>query len=182
VIQTLSAPVTRFDGSAKPVQPSGPLDFSSVSKQSSTGGSFTSNAGFPVMVVDSPQPALMVFKGVSDQYVEANKTQVSFSLPADAFAHSDQSQKVELEAKQANGKPLPNWVMFNPQSGTFTVNPPDDYRGEMRLKVTARDTQGREAIALFRFHVGDQKSAAQPGPKGITEQLRQAAKRPAKGG
>ena len=138
---------------------------------------YTSRAGFTVVVIESPQPRLSLYRGVSDQYADAGAAS-SFAIPFDAFAHSDPNERILLSAGLANGKSLPRWVHFDPQSGKFEIEAPDGYNGELMIKVIARDTQGREASALFRFSVGERKGVERNGRASLSEQLRQAGQRP----
>ena len=55
-------------------------------------------------------------------------------------------------------------------------------RGELRVKIIARDMDGREAAALFRVNVGEGRVAgdaakATAGKPGLSQQLRAPAKR-----
>ncbi|GAB6390181.1 VCBS domain-containing protein [Stutzerimonas marianensis] len=134
---------------------------------------YTSSSGFQVVVIEAPQPRLSLYRGVSDQYADAG-TETSFAVPYDAFAHSDPNERILLSAGLANGQGLPGWVRFDPQSGKFEIEAPAGYRGDLMVKVVARDTQGREATLLFRFTVGDRKATERGGRAGLSEQLRQA--------
>ena len=134
---------------------------------------YTSSSGFQVVVIEAPQPRLSLYRGVSDQYADAG-TETSFAVPYDAFAHSDPNERILLSAGLANGQGLPGWVSFDAQSGKFEIEAPAGYRGDLMVKVVARDSQGREATLLFRFTVGDRKATERGGRAGLSEQLRQA--------
>ncbi len=134
---------------------------------------YTSSSGFQVVVIEAPQPRLSLYRGVSDQYADAG-TETSFAVPYDAFAHSDPNERIILSAGLANGQGLPGWVRFDAQSGKFEIEAPAGYRGDLMVKVVARDSQGREATLLFRFTVGDRKATERGGRAGLSEQLRQA--------
>ncbi|MHA6640168.1 VCBS domain-containing protein [Stutzerimonas frequens] len=137
------------------------------------GDLYTQRSGFQIVVIESPQPRLTLYHGISDQYADAGATS-SFSVPYDAFAHTDPNERILLSATQANGQPLPGWVRFDPQSGKFELVAPSGYRGELTIKVVARDSQGREASALFRFSVGERR-ASEAGRAGLSDLLRKAA-------
>ncbi|MCM2330977.1 MAG: VCBS domain-containing protein, partial [Pseudomonas sagittaria] len=140
---------------------------------------YTSNSGFRVVVMDAPEPTLAIYRGMGDQYADAGAAS-SFSIPYDAFVHSDPQARVVLAAMQANGEQLPDWVVFNPLTGKFEVRAPAGFRGDVAVKVVARDSQGREVSALFRISVGEKPSTTTGnGRAGLSEQLRMAAKRPA---
>ena len=141
----------------------------------------TSDAGFPVVVVEGTTPRLTVNSGITDQFVESNAL-TRFALPFDAFAHTKSDAVISLQAKLADGSNLPSWVQFDAQSGTFQVNPPADFNGELKIMVIARDAEGREATAPFRFFVGQDKDKGKPQAQGrlsLSEQIKLAGKRPA---
>ena len=76
----------------------------------------------------------------------------SFTLPKDTFKHADPKASVTLEARQADGKPLPEWLKFNAATGRFTGRAPKGMK-EFELRVTARDSSGGEAVTkiVLRF-------------------------------
>ncbi|MCQ4316480.1 tandem-95 repeat protein [Stutzerimonas zhaodongensis] len=157
-----------------------------MNSRSSFSDVYTQRAGFRILVIEAPQPRLSQYHGVADQYADAG-IQTSFSVPYDAFAHTDPNERILLSATQANGQPLPAWVRFDPQSGKFELKSPANYRGEITIKVVARDSQGREASSLFRFNVGDRKTSDASdasdasGRTTLSDQLRQAVgQRPVK--
>jgi hypothetical protein len=136
---------------------------------------------FPVVVVSSTPSAgdgLMVNRGMSDQAVASSGT-TTISVPADAFAHTSPNAVVELSAQQANGRPLPNWVSFDAAHGKFVVKAPPGVKGELTIKVIARDAQGHEAVSTFKIHVGakrpGQASLDHSGRAGLTAQIHEAA-------
>jgi hypothetical protein len=141
---------------------------------------YTRSEGFRTVVAKADEPALVLFRGVPDQYTESG-SRLSVTIPADAFAHTQPKEVVRLAATQADGRPLPSWVTFNTQTGQFTGEVPPGTVGELRIKVIARDMQGREATALFRVNVGNLKQEGKPnaatpqGKTGLSEQLRRHA-------
>ncbi len=138
---------------------------------------YTSGNGYRVVVIDAPEPSLKVYNGVTDQFTEAGAN-ASFTLPYDAFVHTNTNEQIALIATLADGQNLPQWLAFDSSTGKFTSNAPENFRGELRIKVTARDGQGKEAVALFRVHVGD-KQPGSSGRSSLSDQLRMAAKPPA---
>ena len=139
------------------------------------GDVYTSRAGFPIVVIEAAQPTLAIYRGVTDQYADAGSS-TSFSVPYDAFAHTDPSEKIVLSASLANGEQLPDWLVFNPQSGKFELKAPAGERGDLTVKVVARDSKGREVSVLFRITLGERK-AASDGRASLSDQLRLAGKR-----
>jgi hypothetical protein len=151
------------------------------------GEALTSSAGFRAVVMEAEQPALLAFRGITDQFVEGNRT-TTFNLPADAFVHTRPEAVLTLGARLTDGQDLPAWIRFDAQAGTFTVTPPPGFAAVLEIRITARDNEGREAAALFKFNVGQGASvlepASAPAPagdtprpqsrSGLSEQIRQA--------
>jgi hypothetical protein len=127
------------------------------------------------VVSEAPTPNLSVFRGITDQFIDGNKP-ASFSLPADAFVHTKADASILLTAKLVDGQDLPAWIRFDPRSGTFQINPPPGLVEELRINVTARDGEGREASSIFRFFIGDGK-AKPVGRPSLSEQINLAVKR-----
>ncbi|MES2977700.1 MAG: putative Ig domain-containing protein [Pseudomonadota bacterium] len=134
----------------------------------------TRSDGFQVAVVEGTTPRLVVFQTIADQFIERDKP-VRFSLPYDAFVHTNADATVTLEATMADGTRLPEWILFDARSGTFTVNVPSNAEDEMQIKVTARDNEGREAFTLFRVSV--KEKAISSGRSSMADQIRLATKR-----
>jgi hypothetical protein len=131
---------------------------------------------------------LVLNRGITDQVVQsAGRSEIS--VPPDAFAHTNPNASVQLAAQQANGQPLPNWVAFDGRSGKFIVEPPPGVKGELTVKVVARDSEGHEVASIFKIRVGTGQGQEQgrgqgqqtqqrpaPGRAGLSEQLRVAAR------
>jgi hypothetical protein len=143
---------------------------------------YTRSEGFRTVVAKANEPALVLFQGVPDQFVESG-THLSLTVPADAFAHTQPKAVVRLAAQMADGRPLPSWISFNGQTGQFVGDAPPGLRGELRVKIIARDMDGREAVALFRVNVGQARLAADSakipaGKPSLSQQLQAAGNRP----
>jgi hypothetical protein len=132
-----------------------------------------STGGFQVVVVSRPAgggDALVVNAPVRDSVI-AEGSRISVTVPADAFAHTRADAQVTLAATRANGAALPGWMIFNPRTGTFEGTPPPGFKGEVVVKVVARDNQGREAVQTFKIVVGaaGQGNVAPTGERGQGE-------------
>jgi ELWxxDGT repeat protein len=92
----------------------------------------------------------------------AEGTRIVVTIPTDAFAATRLDVAVSLTATQADGGALPGWMTFNPQTGTFEGTPPLGFKGEVVVRVVARDQDGHEAVQTFKITVGeaDQGQAA----------------------
>jgi hypothetical protein len=122
-------------------------------------------------------PSLTVTNQIPEQYVDSG-ARTKFAIPSDAFAHSDPTEVLQLSAMQANGQPLPGWIRFDASSGTFQVDAPAGYAGELRLMIRARDSKGNEVSSIFRFNVGKKREAErQPASRpSLSEQLKQTGR------
>ena len=152
------------------------LDFATVLRGAELSDVYTRSEGFRTVVAKSDEPALVLFQGVPDQFVDAD-ARLSMTIPADAFAHTQPKAIVRLAAVLQDGRPLPTWVQFNGQTGQFTGEVPKGLTGELRIKLIARDLTGREAVALFRINVGETRTAgeaASSGKAGLSERLGKA--------
>jgi hypothetical protein len=157
----------------------------------------TQGGGSSFQVVVAPSSGLggeglVLNRGISDQVVQS-ASRVEISIPPDAFAHTNPNASVQLSAQQANGQPLPNWMAFDGRSGKFIVDAPPGVRGEVSIKVVARDSEGHEVVSVFKVRVGtqaqgqgsgqgQQPSRQAPGRASLSEQLHVAARHAHGGG
>ncbi|MES1264687.1 MAG: putative Ig domain-containing protein, partial [Variovorax sp.] len=122
--------------------------------------------GFPVAWVSAADAALnaqssafgvtehrlFVFHGIPNNQLEHNGPS-ELRIPSDAFAHTDPVAVVLLEARLADGRPLPDWLKFDRMQGTLSGEPPEGLAGELDIEVIARDTEGREARTAFKLSI-----------------------------
>ncbi|MDD2684541.1 MAG: YDG domain-containing protein [Gallionella sp.] len=76
-----------------------------------------------------------------------------FEVSRGVFHHSDDSAVLRLEARQADGAPLPNWMSFNSVSGILSMQSPVGIVSEVRIVVTAFDGFGNTALASMEIVV-----------------------------
>ncbi len=73
-----------------------------------------------------------------------------------------------------DGAALPNWLIFDPNRGQFQGTPPQQFNGDLVIKIMARDENGRQAETTVRIRVG---AAGEPvsfkGKASLTAQLKQ---------
>jgi hypothetical protein len=81
---------------------------------------------------------------------------------------------VTLRATLLDGRPLPKWLRFDPQSGKFEGKPPAGTASVLSIMVVARDVDGREASTIFRLRL-DKAGVNSGGRAGLSEQIRSAA-------
>ena len=130
----------------------------------------TSDKGWRAAVLASETPRLQVFRGIADQVLAMDDIG-SFVVPMDAFVHTDAAEVISLQSGQVDGSPLPDWVQFDQVRGAFKFDPPEGYLGEIKIKLTARDSSGREVTTVFRLHV-TKKTQSSPGRAGLTQIMR----------
>lgn len=133
----------------------------------------TQATGFQVLVNERQSGQLELNRTIDKQFVEAG-AQGSISLPFDTFTHNDPNARIILAANLSDGRPLPKWVSFDARTGTFTVQAPAGYVGDLEVEVSARDDKGNEVKTKFKLTVG--AKAAVTGREGLSDQLRQASK------
>jgi large repetitive protein len=130
------------------------------------------DGSYRATIVSGPRGAdaiLSVAREIPNVSIDLNSDSsggFKFSLPADAFVHSDASAKIALTATTSTGDALPSWVSFDPNTGTFTGQPPAGFDGTITIRVTAKDDSGREAVQVFPItfsHGGSSAPAPQRG-------------------
>ncbi|HAT50970.1 MAG TPA: hypothetical protein DCS88_11640, partial [Alphaproteobacteria bacterium] len=103
--------------------------------------------------VPAGQTGLFLADGIPD--ISSNGGgNVDFSVPTTAFAHTDGNASVQLSAQQADGQALPTWLKFDAATGKFSGTPPSGIKADIAIKVLARDSTGKEAVAVFHVKVG----------------------------
>ena len=110
--------------------------------------------GFPVQVLTSGNSAdagLRLQRELPEQLYSGGTLRVQ--LPADAFVHSNAGATVTLQAVMASGSALPAWLSFDANRGEFVGVPPAGLRGELVLRVIARDESGRQAETTVRIRL-----------------------------
>jgi hypothetical protein len=103
--------------------------------------------------VNTGPTTLVVDHGIDNISVSAGSS-MTFTVPKNAFVDSSQNVQLTFKATLADGSPLPNWLHFNPTSGTFSGTPPAGEKGDLHIKVDARDSKGNEASTTFTVKNG----------------------------
>ncbi len=138
------------------------------------GGRVQSTEGFPVRVAEGDfnggRHELRVDKAIPDLVYPPGTASIEYVIPVDAFVHTDENAEVQLSALMLDGTRLPSWMTFDPVKGEFTGTPPAGFRGELQIRVIARDEAGRQAETLIVIRVGERTAALQ-GKSGLTTQL-----------
>jgi len=139
----------------------------------------TQGGNFPVVVVPAATggEGLILNRGIGDQAIPSSG-HLEIGVPSDAFAHTDPNASIQLSARQADGRPLPNWIRFDSASGKFTIQAPKGVSGDIAVKVIARDRAGHAVTSVFHLRLGAKTAAqAEPGGRsGLSEQFLHAAR------
>ncbi len=77
----------------------------------------------------------------------------SYTVPSNVFADPDAGDVLSWSAAKSDGSPLPAWLAFNPASRTFSGTPTGTDTGTLTIRVTATDTGGLSASAVFALAV-----------------------------
>ena len=133
------------------------------------------NFGFgganPDIIVDRPgRPETWLVGSDVRRFVIANQHAVE-PLPPDMFYDTDPGAQLTLEAKQVDGRPLPDWLIFDSRGRVFYGTPPSDFHGAVDILINAQDDQGHRANGVYRILVGrdlhelEKLLAPQKGPR-----------------
>jgi hypothetical protein len=79
----------------------------------------------------------------------------SFSIPDDTFFDEDGDTKFTCSATLINGNTLPSWLNFNVLTKTFSGTPTET--GELKIIVTATDTENGSGIGAFKILIETQQ-------------------------
>ena len=85
---------------------------------------------------------------------------IDYQLPDDAFIDEDGESIAEMEitVSDAAGGELPEWLSYDPASGTFSGVPPQSFLGVIKLKVEAVDEFGESASDILTLQFGDNQA------------------------
>jgi hypothetical protein len=86
-----------------------------------------------------------------------------FALPTGAFI-APPGTSITVEARLADGRPLPSWLKFDPESGRFSGEPPPGQREALNVVVIARDTAGHQATLRIQMQFAAPRDSAAHAP------------------
>ncbi|MGS2720031.1 putative Ig domain-containing protein [Paraglaciecola aestuariivivens] len=73
-----------------------------------------------------------------------------FSISENTFVDTDIGDALKFYALQESGQPLPDWIIFDRMSRTFSFEPPEDYEGNLNIQVVATDFDGATVKANLK--------------------------------
>jgi hypothetical protein len=94
-----------------------------------------------------------------------------YQIPENTFVGG--KGDLALVAVLRDGKPLPKWIKFNPASGKFEVNMPNDVVAPIEITVIATDAKGEQAKANVKIKPTVKKSAL-VGKSSLASQIKSA--------
>jgi len=83
----------------------------------------------------------------------------TINLPSSVFAGLDTTGVITISAAQSSGQSLPSFISVNPSTGAVTVKEGAVVTSPITVKVTIRDSQGKQVVVLVK--VQPQKGRAQ---------------------
>ena len=90
------------------------------------------------------------------------KEKLTYTLAEDTFHTANKDDKLTYSARLADGKPLPGWLSFNPQTRTFSGTPGNDDVGMLNVEISAKG-KGGSANQRFTLNVINVNDAPQIG-------------------
>jgi len=100
----------------------------------------------------SPQELPQLDNPIADQ-TTTEEQGFSFTVPADTFSDGNPDEELTLSAELANGDPLPTWLSFDAETGTFSGTPDDPDLGTIDVRVTATDPRSATVDDVFSLTV-----------------------------
>ncbi|MFM7265257.1 MAG: putative Ig domain-containing protein, partial [Cyanobium sp.] len=82
-----------------------------------------------------------------------------FIVPSTTFLDTDAGDSLSYAASLDSGEPLPSWLIFNPESRSFSGTPGPSDAGSLQVKVTATDRAGLAISDSFTLLVEPVNSA-----------------------
>ena len=125
-----------------------------------TDGRLTSNVAGVSLVLVGVNDSPMVRGWVENQTADEGK-HYSMQLPGGLFQDVDNGDYITLSAMLGDGSPLPEWLSFDPNSGTFSGTPGADDIADHTIWLTATDSYNGETSIFFNLQVIDSSVAPQ---------------------
>src|SRR5690606_7297206 len=114
------------------------------------GGAFIDRSALNASIQLQAQPD-------SGSFAFQSGAQIFVALPEHTFSATG-SGALSVGARLANGRPLPAWLRFDPVTGTFTGQAPPGFVGELKIKISVRDSRGNTASSMMEINIGMPRS------------------------
>lgn len=106
------------------------------------------------LTINNVNDAPTVEVALSDQIVLTGET-FDFNIPSYTFNDVDTGDELTYSVTLEDGNPLPSWLNFDVQTGTFSGAPTTDEAGDYVIIVKATDLAGASASTSFTITVDD---------------------------
>ena len=118
-------------------------------------------------------PVLMAVLSPPDIKLGSDK-RASYTLPTGIFVGG--KGDIQLIALTKDGKSLPRWMRFNPQTGEFDIAMPDDFNEPIEVQIIATDAKGDQAKTKLNIKppVKVVQKTAFVGKSSLTSQIKSA--------
>ena len=103
--------------------------------------------GIQMLSHDPGNTPISLSGALADQRIFVGET-FEFSIPVGAFQHSDPAETLKYSASLSDGSPLPEFIQFDSQSGSFNVAAPPGV-ANLDIVVTAHDSAGNMVSTTF---------------------------------
>lgn len=111
-----------------------------------------STGTFVTLNVNAPNTAPVLSSALPDQAANEGAS-FTYTVSATSFTDPDAGDSLSFSASMADGAPLPNWLVFNASTRTFSGTPPVGSSGRISIRVTARDTGNLTVSDVFDISV-----------------------------
>ena len=81
---------------------------------------------------------------------------VDFLIPADTFnfiGDIDESNTITLSAIMLDGSALPDWLVFDANTGRFHGTAPEGFEGTLNIRIVAFDGEGRQVDTIVTINI-----------------------------
>ncbi|MBU2956110.1 malectin domain-containing carbohydrate-binding protein, partial [Paracoccus sp. C2R09] len=105
----------------------------------------------------------VVDQGIAPQAIDEDAP-FSFVIPEDAFADDGGAANLVLTATLAGGGALPDWLVFDPETGSFSGTPEQADVGQITVEVSASDGVNAPVATQFTLDVTEVNDAPTAAP------------------
>ncbi len=127
---------------------------------STAGGesAFSSATETAALTINSVNDAPTLADALADQTANED-TPFTYTFDADTFTDGDTGDTLTYSATLADGSPLPDWLVFDPNTRTLHGTPAQADVGTLAIRVTATDSHGAAASDVFDLAVHEVNDA-----------------------
>ena len=107
-----------------------------------------------------------LFNQIPDQTDSAG-CEFNYTIPDTTFIDDDGNNQLSYSAALSNGDPLPSWLSFDPETGSFNGVPVTI--GTITIKVTAEDTANAKASCIFDLEIQSSPADIDEEPQSLND-------------